>query len=234
MNAAQKNSEKITLEAEKREVFGKKLQPLRDAGKTPCNVYGKGFTSTAVSVDTKTFLKTFREAGETQVIYLNVGKDSLPVLVASIQQHPISDDVLHVDFKKIDLTQKTEAQVPVHVIGESPAVVSKVGDLLTLEDSVTVEALPDKIPSEIEIDISGLTEIDDAIKVSDITSTSDFTLVDDPEKIILKIAEHKEEDIEPDLSSEETVIEGEEPAEGDAEAAEESSSDEKASDEAAE
>lgn len=217
MTAAQKGNEKIVLDVEKRDVFGKKLKGLREEGKIPGNIFGKAFTSTAIFVDSKVFLKTYRQAGETQIIYLKLGKDELPVLVAGIQQDPITDNVVHIDFKKMDLTQKTEAQVPVVIVGESPAVAQKVGDLINPVDSLTVEALPDKIPSEIEVDVSGLTEIDDAVKVSDLKGTKDYTLQDDPETVIAKIAEHKEEEIEVPVAEDaedEEGVEGEAATEG--------------------
>jgi large subunit ribosomal protein L25 len=228
MTAAQKKGEKIILDAEKREVFGKKLHILRKAGKIPANIFGKGFTSTAITVDHKEFTKTFRSAGETQVVYLHLGKEEIPALVADLHIHPVTDDFLHIDFRKVDLKQKTEAEVPVVLVGEADAVVHKKGDLLHLMDTLTVEALPSDIPSEIEIDITGLSEIDDAIKVSDIKPSKDFVIQDDPETIIVKIAEHKEEDLEP-ATVEEAPEEGAEAEAGEAPTPEgESSGEEKA------
>jgi len=218
MTAAQKKNDKIVLDAEKREVFGKKLRPLREEGKLPANVFGKDFTSTAITIDGRTFLKTFRQAGETQVIYLSLDKKEIPVLVSTYHLHPLTTEITHVDFKKMDLSQKTEANVPVVIVGEAPAVAQKLGDLINPVDELTVEALPDRIPSEIEIDVSGLTEVDASIKVSDLASNKDYTFQDDPETVIVKIAEHKEEEIEVPETTEEVegeATEGEASAEGD-------------------
>lgn len=217
MTAAHKKSDKITLSAEKREVFGKKLTGLRAEHKVPGNVYGRNFASTAVIVDGKEMLKTYHVAGETQVLHLMLEKQDLPVLIAQVQIDPVSDMIMHVDFKKIDLTQKMEAHVPVLIVGEAPAVEHKIGDLINPVDTLTVEGLPDSIPTEIEVDVTGLAEVDASIKVSDIKAPTGVTLMDDPETVIVKIAEHKEEDIEPDVPAEgegETPTDGEAPAEG--------------------
>lgn len=209
MTAAQKKKEKVYLDVEKREVFGKKLTPLREEGMIPANIFGKDFESTAISVDGKVFLKTFRQAGETQVIYLKLGKKEIPALVANVQLDPISDDVIHADFRTLDLTQKTEADVPVLVVGEAPAVEQKLGDLINPVDSLTVEALPNMIPSEIEIDVSKLEEVDQGIQVSDLPKSSDYTILNDPETVIVKIAEHQEEELEAQIPDEDELVEGE-------------------------
>lgn len=222
MTAAQKKSENITLNAEKREVFGKKLTGLRAEHKVPGNIYGRDFTSTAVTIDGKELLKTYHVAGETQVLHLILDKQDLPVLISQIQLDPTSDSILHVDFKKIDLTKKIEAHVPVLIVGEAPAVEQKIGDLINPVDTLTVQGLPDKIPTEIEVDVSALAEVDAAIKVSAIKAPTGVTLMDDPDTVIAKIAEHKEEELEPEVPAEgeegEDAAEGEAPAEGGEEA----------------
>lgn len=197
MTPAHKKGDKISLQAEKREVFGKKLDSIRSSGKLPANVFGKDFPSTAITVDKKEALHTFHVAGETQVIYIRLDKDEIPVLIADYHTHPVTDEFLHVDFRKVNLKVKTEAEVPVVIIGEAAAVAHKKGDLMHVLDTLTVEALPADIPSEIEIDVTSLAEVDDAIRVSDIKLAGNVVIQDDPETVVVKIAEHKEEDLEP-------------------------------------
>jgi len=185
------------LNVTKRDVFGKKLKALRAEGLIPANIFGKEFTSTAISMLATDFLQAFRFAGETQVIYLALGKDEIPALVADLQLDPRTDAVVHVDFRKVNLRQKTEAQVPIVLVGEPIAVAQKLGDLLTLVDTVTIEALPADMPSEIEVDVSGLAEIDACIKVADLKLPAGCVVHEDAEEMIAKIAEHKEEDLTP-------------------------------------
>lgn len=208
--------DKIELGVEKRDVFGKKLKALRTAGKLPGNIYGKDFESTAVTAEAHDFMKIFKKVGETQVLYLDLDKKEIPVVVGNVQMHPVSGEPLHVDFKKVDLKKKIEAPVPVRVVGESEAVSQRIGELHVLTDTLTVGALPADMPQEIEIDVTGLKAIDDQITVADLKATSDFSFMDEADTVIVKIAEHKEESIIPEVPAE---AEGEAvPAEGEGEA----------------
>lgn len=213
-----KHTEHIELKAEKREITGKKVKHLRKEGKVPANIFGSGIPSQAITVNGKELLGAYRKVGETQVLYVTFDKENIPTVIANIQIHPVTEDLLHADFRKVDLTIKTEASVPVTLIGEeeSPAMKSHVGDVLTLMHELTVEALPEDMPQEIAIDITSLENIDDEIKVSDLKKSSTYEVKEDPDSVIVKVSEHKEEDIEPDTTAEilEAGEEGEAPAEG--------------------
>ena len=215
---AKKTSDKIVLDVQKREINGKKVKQLRKEGILPANIYGKDFVSQAISLNTHDFLKTYKEAGETQLIYLNLDKKEIPVLMHNLQLHSVSGHPLHVDFRKIDLTKKIEAHVPLKFINESPAVHQNKGDMLTILNALTVEALPGSIPHDIEIDISILNEVDDEIRIKDLKTVAGYSVKDDPESVIVKIAEHKEEVIAPEPAPEVAeggpAAEGEAPAEG--------------------
>jgi large subunit ribosomal protein L25 len=118
---------KLILKVTKRDVFGKKLKKSRKEGKIPANIFGQGFESQAVFVDYKEFSKIFKIAKETGVVYLELSKEEIPVLIQNLQTHPINDQLLHVDFRKVDLTKKIETAVPVKTIGVSEAVTQKGG-----------------------------------------------------------------------------------------------------------
>ncbi len=212
-------TEKTTLAVEKREVMGKKLKTLRADGKAPANIFGKDFPSTAISVSEHDFLKLFRKVGETQVLYLKLGKDEIPVMVAHVQKHPVLGGPLHIDFKKVDLKKKIEAEVPVVLVGEAEAVSHKIGEVHQLIDTLTVEALPSDIPQSIEIDVTHLKEIDEAITIGSLKADSGYIFTEDAETVVVKIAEHKEESTEPEVPEgdavEEAAAEGESaPTEG--------------------
>jgi len=161
---------KSKLEVKKRKTFGRKVKKLRDQGILPANIYGKGIQSKAVQINLKEFDKIYKEVGETGVVNLKVEgeKKTRPVLIHSPQRHPVSDFFLHADFHQISLKEKTTVEVPVELIGEAPAEKEKIGILVTLLDSLEVEALPADLPEKLEVDISNLKAIDDAVKVFDI------------------------------------------------------------------
>jgi len=188
-------ADKLTLEVKKREIFGKKLHRLRKTGFTPANIFGPDFKSISVSVATKNFFDTYKIAKETGVVYLSLDKDELPVMIKNLQFHPVYDQLLHVDFRKIDLKKKVETAVPVKFINTSEAVTQKGGVLLTLSETLNVEALPEDMPQEFEIDISVLKEIPQEIKVKDLKTSTKYEIKEDLEKVIVSVVAHKEESV---------------------------------------
>jgi len=210
--STKKTHDKILLTVEKRTLLGKKVKKVREEGKLPANLYGKGMESMSIQVDNKEFKKALRAAGLTQVIYIGVDKQEIPSMIQNVQIDPISDHFMHADFKKVDLLIKLEAQVPIIIVGESEAIAQNKGDMLTLVNSLYVEALPTDMPQEIEVDISTLKEIDDEIKVSDLKKSGNFVITDEADTVIVRIAEHKEESLEPETDA--AIVEETTPAEG--------------------
>jgi len=190
--------EKTILKAEIRQVFGKKVKNIRKKGLIPANIFGKDFKSQAITINAKEFYKVYKKVKETGVLYLEIENKNLPVLIASLQKHPVNNQILHVDFKKVDLTQKTQAEVPVEIVGQSPAVLEKGGVLLILTQSLLVEALPEEIPQSIKIDISNLNEIGQEIKVADLLTSASYKILAEKEKVIVSVITHKKENVMPE------------------------------------
>lgn len=221
------DKDKIQLTVQKRNIFGKKLKALRKQGRLPANIFGEDIKSQAVMLLIKEFLQAYRKAGQTQIVYLQLdSKEELPVLIQNVQYHPVTDFLLHADFRKVDLKKKVETEVPMKFVGESEAVVQNKGILLTISESLRVEALPGAIPNLIEIDISPLKELNDEIKVKDIKVDGDYLIKENPEKTVVRITAHKEETVETQVVAPEAVevttekkVEGEVPAEGEKAAA---------------
>lgn len=205
--------EKRILTAEKRDVFGRKIKKLRREGLLPANIYGRNIKSLAVQVKTDDFQKVFDEAGETGLVELNVDGEVHPVLIHNLQTDPVTDLPLHADFLQVNLKEKVTATVPVELVGESPA--EKEGGVVVQQmHEVEVEALPTDLPEKIEVDISGLANIDDSVMVGELkVDRSKIEVKDDPERIVVSITPPtKEEEVAP--PAEEAPAEGEEaPAE---------------------
>ncbi len=161
---------KPKLAVQKRKTLGRQVKKLRAQGILPANIYGKKIKSTAVQVDLKDLEKVYKEIGETGVVELKVKgeKKVRPVLIHNLQLHPVTDLPLHADFHQISLKEKTRLEVPVELIGEAPAEKEELGILVTLLDSLEVEALPTEFPGKLEVDISNLKEIGDSVRVSDL------------------------------------------------------------------
>jgi large subunit ribosomal protein L25 len=212
---------RLELEASKREVTGKKVRFLRRQGIIPGNIYGHGIDSTAINVDAKSLKHLLAHAGSTDLIHLKLGdsKSPLRVLVREVQKNSLTDDLLHVEFYQVRMDEKIKADVPIVFVGEAP-VLKKVKNcsIFHLIDSLPIEALPDDLPHSLEVDVSGLEELDSTIHVKDIHLGDGITLLSDPEQMAVKVIEaRKEEVIEVPVEAE--VAEGVEAAEEAEEAA---------------
>lgn len=206
---------KHILKAEIRTITGRKVKTLRTRGLIPANVFGKQATSISVQISAKDFTKIFAEVGESTLVYLEVAgeKEARPVLVREIPHHPVTGQVLHVDFNQVNLKEKVTAPVQIELVGEAPAEQEKLGILVQQLDEIELEALPTDMPEKLEVSISGLAAVGDTILVKDIKLAAEVTVKSDPEAIVAKIeALAKEEVVEAQVA--EVPVEGAAPAEG--------------------
>jgi large subunit ribosomal protein L25 len=219
---------RASLAAEHREVLGKKVSALRRAGRLPAVVYGHGIESDSISVDTHEFEQLRRHTGPNALVDLSIdGKKAQPVLVSSIQVHPVNRRPLHVDLFLVRMTEELTVEVPLVATGDAPAVTLNGGTLLHPSESVRVRALPDRLPQSIEYSVETLVDFDATIHVRDLVVPADVTLLTDGDEIIAKVQPPRVEE-EPVVVAEAEVAEGEAAAEGEGagEAGAESSSDE--------
>jgi large subunit ribosomal protein L25 len=206
-------SPRLTLDAEPRELIGKKVATLRRDGRLPAVVYGHGEGSENVSIDAHEFELLRRKAGQNALIDLSVhGKKARPVLVHGVQVHPVNRRPLHVDLFLVRMTEELTVDVPLFAVGASSAVENQNGTLLHPIESVRVRALPDHLPQSIEYSIESLVDFDAVVKVSDLTIPGDVTLLTDPDEVVAKVLASR-------LQAEEAALEAEE-AEAAAEAGE--------------
>ena len=187
--------ERLELEVSKREITGKKVRFLRRKGIVPANLYGHGIDSIPLQVDAKLLGQVLAQAGKTDLISLKIADVKTPrkVIVRDFQKNTLTDDVLHVDFYQVKMTEKIKADIPLAFIGEAPVLKRKNMSLLHLIDSLPVEALPDALPHNLEVDLSTLEEPDQAIYVKDIQLGDEVTLHGDPEQMVVKVTETRRE-----------------------------------------
>ncbi len=178
---------KHTLSGKIRTVVGKKVKTLRAGNELPATVYGKTTKPVTISVTLPDFQKLYSEAGETGLIELTIEKRIHPVLIHTVQLHPVTRAILHVEFHQVDLKEKVHADVPVECVGEPQAVKEKLGILLTLIDHIEVEALPTNLPEKITIDITHLAAVDQQVTVGDLSIPTDVSLITDGAVIVAKI-----------------------------------------------
>jgi large subunit ribosomal protein L25 len=192
----------LTLKATQRTLFGKKTKFLRRQGITPVHLFGHNLKSLALQCDTAQLQQVITRAGRTKLITLEIDGDKRPrsVLIREIQRDAITKELLHVDFYQVKKGEKTAVEVPIVFVGEAPAMKEK-GRILTHGvTSLSIECLPDNVPSQIEVDLSQLKEAEQAIHVKDIVPGPDITITNDPDQLVVKVskaaAERAEEAVE--------------------------------------
>ncbi|MDO8716823.1 MAG: 50S ribosomal protein L25 [Dehalococcoidales bacterium] len=180
----------IELACKTREVLGKKVAALRRQGITPVHLFGHGIDSQTLECDSVQLHHVLAKSGSTRLIDLKIDKVKQPkkVLVREVQRNAIRGDLLHVDFYQVRMEEKVRLEIPIILVGEAPALKQK-GNVLAHElTSLNIECFPDVIPNKIEVDLSVLTEADQAIHVKDIKVASGITIIDHPDQLIARIS----------------------------------------------
>jgi len=182
--------------------MGKQVRSLRQSGFIPAVLYGKGQEALSLQVPVKEFNKVLKEAGESTLVYINVGGESYPTIIHDVALDPVKDNVLHADFYKVSLTEKIKTKVPVVFMGESPAVKDLAGIFVRNINELEVEALPQNLPHEITVDISSLKNFGDQILVKDINLGSDVKIEAEADTILATIQEPKsQEELDAELAA---------------------------------
>lgn len=183
--------EGIALKATARDIVGKKTRFLRREGITPTHLFGHNLKSLALQCNTDELRRVIARVRTTTLFSLGIDGEKRPrkVLIREIQNDPLGRQILHVDFYQIEMTEKLKVDVPIILGGEAPAMKVKGRSLHQSLTSLNIECLPDKLPHEIEVDLSPLTELGQSIHVKDLGLSTDITVINDPEQLIVKITE---------------------------------------------
>lgn len=194
--------ESPTLIAQNRDLIGKQVKKLRLQGNTPVIIYGSSTATMSLAVNTKIFTKLVQEAGSSTLIDLSID-DAKPVkvLIHDSQYDPQTGNILHADLFQVKLDEKLQTEIALTFIGESPAVKDLGGNLVNTKDAVKVEAFPQDLISEIEVDISSLVTFEDKITVADLKVPSTIEILDDPEETLVVVTPPRsEEELEAQLA----------------------------------
>ncbi len=221
----------MKIKAKKRKIVGKKTKILRQEGKLPASIYGPKQDPMNIEVDAKEFRRVFLDVGTNKFVDLVIDeKDNVKVLIKEVQMEPLTGKYIHVSFYAIDETKSIIADVPVEIIGESPAVKTNIGFLVIPFDHLTLRCLPKDLPENIPVEISNLKEIGDSVLISDIEFPEGVEIAGniDETASLAYIAPPQKEIVEEEVKEEEEEgeEEGEKEAEGGEEKKEEKPSDE--------
>lgn len=194
--------DKVKLLAKERTLKGKQVKTLRREGLLPVVMYGKGKAPLALVVDAHDFELLYRKSGGNTVVSIELekedgSKEKKNILIYSTAKDPVTGKIIHADLLRINMNEKITTTVPLKIFGDSEAVITLGGSLLTTADEIEIECLPGDLPHEIGVDIVALVDFDSVIHVSDLVIPTGVTVVTDPETVIAHVeAPRSEEEME--------------------------------------
>ncbi len=204
----------MELAVQERAILGRKTKALRNEGLIPAELYGHGIENRHVTVPLKDFRKVFKAAGENTIVNLVLGGDKYPVLIHDVDYDHLSDEILSVDFYEVKMDEKLKVNVPIDFKGEAPAVKEKGGILLKVLSEIEVEALPDKIPHSIAVDLAVLKDIGNSVHIKDLSISKDYAILVESDMVIVTIkaplTEEEEKALEEAAAPAEVAVETEE------------------------
>ena len=185
------------IEVQKRDLSSKKsfVKGLRRSGDIPGIYYSHNSKESIPFLVTE---KVLREAlkSDSQVYKINVGSKLRDVIIKTIQYHPITEAMLHIDLYGVDMDTKVTVKVPIIIIGQAIGVKEEGGVLNQSMTEIDIECLPSDIPQNIEVDVSNLA-IGDTMRLENITMTDNLNLVGDSDMLIASVvAPAKQEEVE--------------------------------------
>lgn len=198
------------LEGEDRELGGKPSNNLRNELRIPAVLYGPTIKENVHFSVLESDLEKILSSSETKLQELTVKGSTYNTLLKNVEFDPVTDRALHADFYVLDAKTPVKLKIPVRLLGTPKGVTDGGGRVFQTLRIVRIKVMPEKIPAQFELDISGL-DIGDSLHVSELDMEG-IDPLDDPRRTIVTVAPPKSEalfttSIEPD---EEELLEGEE------------------------
>ena len=198
----------LAIDITHRTTVGKKVKKLRQNGKIPIRLFGGGIDPMPMQADASSLGKILSQAGFNSPIFVNFdsSKEENVCFIREVQRDPITEELLHIDLLKVDMSKKVTVEVPVRLFGVPDAVKNLGGILLQSINSIPVSALPLSIPESISVDVTILVDFDKSIRIKDIEFGDGVDPERDPDTLIARVVpprideevESEEGEIDPD------------------------------------
>jgi large subunit ribosomal protein L25 len=203
--------EHIVLKATKRDVVGTKAGALRRQGKLPAVLYGHRVETTPILLDAYEGSQILPFLTSSSLVTIDLDGKQFLAQVREKQRDFLKNRLLHVDFQIVSLTEKMHAKVGIRLSGTAPAVKNFNAEIHTGLTALEVECIPQDLPERIVVDISGLAELGDSVRVRDVVLSDQVKILADPEEVIAIAAAPRKEEI----SAEAPIVEEAAPEESD-------------------
>ncbi|MCY4108677.1 MAG: 50S ribosomal protein L25 [Chloroflexi bacterium] len=191
-----------------RDLLGKKVGRLRSQGIVPVNLVIPGDDSQALQTDERDLVGVLKETGQSGLVELNSRDATEVALIGDVQVHPVTRRVLHVAFRRIDLTKPIQVAVPIDYVGVSPA--SAASDRFVAHElqALEVRCLPDDLPRSIEVDVSGLDQAGDVVRIASVASPEGVEILNDPDEVVVRVEFERAEEEETEAEDEFGLVGG--------------------------
>lgn len=191
------------LKVEKRENAGTNVsKKLRADGLLPGVVYKKGKETVSVQVSESEFIKTYKQAGTTSVIKIELEGKVYPAIIKNVQRKPVVNNIIHIDFQEINMNETVKLSIPVYLVNRDnirlqPSILTQ------MLEHVDVECLPDKIPNTADVDVANMNYGDTFfVRDLDVSSIEGIQVLADPDTLVCTLSE-------PSKAVEEDEVDGE-------------------------
>lgn len=198
------------IKSEIRNVFGKNAsRRIRQEGMIPAILYGADTVSIPLTLNKKDVFAILKaETGENTIFKISFNSETRNTMIKELQKDPVTDEILHADLIQIVMDNVIGVSVPIVLVGEAVGVKAEGGFVDFVTREVEIECLPKNIPEQLEIDISSL-HLHQSLKVEDLSSPGEITLVTDPNTVVVLIHAPTKEEFEVEEIEEEIVAEEE-------------------------
>ena len=195
--------EKVVIPAERRTIRGKQVGALRRAGKLPGVIYGHHVDPTPITMDLHSASRQLSGLTASSLVTIKLDDQELSALVREKQRDYVRGTLLHIDFQAVSLTEKIRAKVAVILHGTSSAVKDYNGIVVSGISELEVEAFPQDLPEQFNLDISVLKQVGDGLYVRDIPTSDNVHILTHPEEMIVFVTGAAKEEEEEGVAAEE-------------------------------
>lgn len=204
-------SEQFNIQVKTREEYGKNAnRRLRSGGQIPAVLYGTGNETVPIQVERRKMEEMFRHGATENTIFILKRQESdqeRHARIREMQTHPISREILHIDFQRVLMDQLIRVTVPVHPVGTPKGVTDEGGVMDQVTREVEVECLPGDIPEALEVDVTELM-IGDHLEASALTLPKGVELLEETDRVIVLVA-YPDRIEEPEEDEEDALLEAE-------------------------
>lgn len=191
------SSDTFALDAEKRQITGKKVSKIREDGFIPAVVYEKGKESINVRVPYMPLVKAYQAVGMAQPIELSIENKKHLTMIKDVHMDPVKHTIMHVAFHAVNANDPVEAEIPVHIEGDVPAELQ--GNFIVRpNDHVTVKALPTNLPEFFAVSADKLMNPGDHLTVADLKAIPNVEILSEEHTVLATVEEPRAVEEEPE------------------------------------